>query len=85
MNRKAEKNTNNKYIKFFFSNWANPPELLPGSWDLHDLIKGILEKKKARFLIKQILKDEIEKQNINKKTLQNKKKKQLKKSELNLT
>jgi hypothetical protein len=33
-------------IYFFFPNWANPPELLPGSWDLHDLIKGILEKKK---------------------------------------
>jgi hypothetical protein len=79
MNRKAEKNTNNKYIKFFFSNWANPPELLPGSWDLHDLIKGILEKKKARFLIKQILKDEIEKKNINKKNIAKQKKIAIKK------
>jgi len=70
---KKKKNTNNKYI-YIFSNWANPPELLPRSWDLHDLIKGILEKKKARFLIKQILKDEIEKKTSIKKTLQNKKK-----------
>jgi len=43
MNIKKKTLTTN--ILIFFSNWANPPELLPGSWDLHDLIKGILEKK----------------------------------------
>jgi hypothetical protein len=60
-------------ILIFFSNWANPPKLLPGSWDLHDLIKGILEKKKARFLIKKILKDEIEKKTSIKKHCKTKK------------
>jgi hypothetical protein len=38
------------------------------------LSKAYLKKKKARFLIKQILKDEIEKKTSIKKTLQNKKK-----------
>ena len=74
MNKKKKKKKLKTNILIFFSNWANPPELLPGSWDLHDLIKGILEKKNARFLIKQILKDEIEKKTSIKKALQNKKK-----------
>jgi len=38
------------------------------------LSKAYLKKKKARFLIKQILKDEIEKKNINKKNIAKQKK-----------
>jgi hypothetical protein len=60
-------------ILIFFSNWANPPELLPGSWDLHDLIKGILEKK-SKILNQTNIEGWNWEKNINKKTLQNKKK-----------
>jgi hypothetical protein len=30
------------------SNWANPSDLLPGSWDWNDHIKGILDKTKKQ-------------------------------------